>query len=318
MRDAGSRLAFRPSRVCYHTCVYQFGYVSQGTARLLYHGDKMKPMPRRKRRKPLAGISLGGLTIAVCCLFVISLLLKNPSILIFLFVLLAVGAVAFFLLTVFLPARERDRIIEKANAMVDQNAENLARRRTQLVRQDAYGKPVLDKWAEEIEYFIDRHVKPSLTSSEQSVLRKYQRAITGAVAQHIEQVTNGKPVFEALSDSMTPTEFEVFCAEQLRQAGWNASVTRRSRDQGVDVVAEKDGLRLVLQCKLYSNPVGNKAVQEAVAAKGFEQAHYCAVVSNTRYTSAAEQLASTNKVLLLHYSDLKNIENILRDTKCTS
>ena len=119
--------------------------------------------------------------------------------------------------------------------------------------------------AEEINYFVAQHVEPSLTSGEQLLLRRQRRAITNAIMKHVEQVTHGRRVFEAFLDDMTPAEFEVFSAEQLRQGRWNASVTRQGRDQGVDVVAEKDGLRLVLQCKLYSNLVGNKAVQEAAA-----------------------------------------------------
>jgi hypothetical protein len=263
-------------------------------------------MGRRKRKNVLEPATLLGLAGVV---FVLWLLFRNPSV--FIVLGLAIAAVLAFLIVI--PARTRRRLIYKANALADQNAERLARRRAQLVRQDAYGRLVLDKWFEEVNYFIDEHVRPSLTSGEQWLLRRQRSAITHAIAQHVESVICGKPVFEMFSDNMTPTEFEAFCAEELRQAGWNASVTRQSRDQGVDVVAEKDGVRLVLQCKLYSKPVGNKAVQEAAAARAFEQAQYCAVVSNISYTSATEQLASTNKVLLLHYGDLKRMDTILRE-----
>ena len=77
------------------------------------------------------------------------------------------------------------------------------------------------------------------------------------------------------------------------------------------MIAQKDDIRVVLQCKLYSAPVGNKAVQEIVAGKAHEQAHHGDVVTNNRYTSAAEELASTNGVLLLHYSDLVKLEALL-------
>jgi len=66
------------------------------------------------------------------------------------------------------------------------------------------------------------------------------------------------PVLRTFSENMSPSDFEVFCAEELSRSGWAARVTTQSRDQGVDVVAEKAGIRVVLQCKLYSNPVGNK------------------------------------------------------------
>ncbi len=81
----------------------------------------------------------------------------------------------------------------------------------------------------------------------------------------VEQERKIHPAFLTFSDDMTANEFETYCAEELGRAGWNARVTMRSRDQGVDVVAEKLGVRVVLQCKLYSRPVGNKAVQEAAA-----------------------------------------------------
>jgi restriction system protein len=222
---------------------------------------------------------------------------------------------AFVAVIVVLPARHRRSFFDKANAVIVQHADQLARRRAQLVRADAYGKPIFDKWVEEINYFVSQHVEPKLTTGEQSVLIKNRASITQWVIQRVEEVTCNRPAFEAFSEKLTPTEFEAYCADQLRQSGWNAHVTRQSRDQGVDVIAEKNGVRIVLQCKLYSNPVGNKAVQEAAAARAFEQAHYCAVVSNSSYTSAAEQLAATNSVLLLHYSDLRRVETLLREPR---
>ena len=111
---------------------------------------------------------------------------------------------------------------------------------------------------------------------------------------------------------MSPPEFEVYCADELRQCGWNARVTTQSGDQGVDIIAEKNGVRVVLQCKLYTGAVGNKSVQEVVAARAHERAHYGVVVSNSRYTKAAEQLAATNEIKLIHYRDLMNLENLLK------
>jgi restriction system protein len=268
-------------------------------------------MVRRKRKA--AAIEAPAVLAAGACLFILWLLLRNPSVVIVLGLAIVAVVATIVAVTIVMPARNRRSLIDKANAGVDQNADRLARRRAQLVRQDAYGKPVLEKWVEEINYFINEHVGPSLTTQEQSLLKRERAGITQAIMRHVEQVVRDRPAFDSFSDKMTPVEFEAFCAEQLRQSGWDAHVTRQSRDQGVDVIAEKNGLRIVLQCKLYSAPVGNKAVQEAVAARAFEQAHYCAVVSNSSYTSAAEQLASTNKVLLLHYSDLKQIESLLRE-----
>lgn len=81
-------------------------------------------------------------------------------------------------------------------------------------------------------------------------------------------------------EDMSPLEFERCCADYLALKGWNTRTTKASGDQGADVVAESQGAVLVLQCKLYSQPVGNDAVQQAFTARAFHDATRAAVVSN--------------------------------------
>jgi restriction system protein len=123
--------------------------------------------------------------------------------------------------------------------------------------------------------------------------------------------------FEAITrphydQRMSPTDFEHYCARILKDCKWNAHVTQASADQGVDIVAEKRGLRIVLQCKKYSKPVGNHAVQEIVAGIAHADAQRGVVVATNGYTRAAERLAASNAVLLLHHSELHRIDRLLR------
>lgn len=208
-------------------------------------------------------------------------------------------------------AKARRRLFDKARASIERQMASLVRRRAQLVRPDPYGKPLTEKWTEEIEYFVTHHIEPTLGAREQGMLAEHRAAIADLVATRVEAEIGARPAFRA-SDAMSPVEFETFCAEELRRAGWAAGVTRQSGDQGADVVAEKAGLRVVLQCKLYTRPVGNKSVQEAAAARAHEQATHAVVVTNSSFTPAAEALAATNRVLLLHYRDLRNLDSILR------
>lgn len=122
-----------------------------------------------------------------------------------------------------------------------------------------------------------------------------------------EQVT--APVFY---EKMSPEEFEHYCAAVLRQRKWIARVTQQGADQGVDIVADKRGLRIVLQCKKYSRPVGNFAVQEIVAGIAHLSAQRGVVVTNSDYTIGARKLAASNDVLLLHHSQLGRIDRLLR------
>ncbi len=97
----------------------------------------------------------------------------------------------------------------------------------------------------------------------------------------------------------------------MRHAGWDAQVTKGSHDQGVDVIATKNGVRVILQCKFYSRPVGNKAVQEVAAGRAYESTDYAAMVSKSFYTRDAEELAQISGVRLLHYSELSELDRML-------
>jgi len=63
-------------------------------------------------------------------------------------------------------------------------------------------------------------------------------------------------------DGMEGHQFEFFCADLLRKVGFlDVSVTPGSGDQGVDILAVKDGIKYAIQCKNYANTLGNTPVQ---------------------------------------------------------
>ena len=107
--------------------------------------------------------------------------------------------------------------------------------------------------------------------------------------------------------TMTGVEFEVHCQDYLCLHGWDAKTTKATGDQGADVVAQKGELVVVIQCKKYSKPVGNRAVQEVAAAQRFYNAHVGVVVSNQSFTKAAQALACSTGTLLLHFTELDNL-----------
>jgi len=107
---------------------------------------------------------------------------------------------------------------------------------------------------------------------------------------------------------MSPYQFEEACAAELRARGWAARATKKSGDQGVDVIAERNGIKVVLQCKLYNGSVGNAAVQEIIAGCAFEKAHHAAVVTTGQYTASARQLAERCGVKLLTPSSLSLLD----------
>ncbi|MDR3754909.1 MAG: restriction endonuclease [Terracidiphilus sp.] len=274
-------------------------------------------MARRKRVKPTDPKVFFGLLVAVGIIWVIVQVLQQVSRIssgeIGLVILIGgAAALAFPVVRHLRRAASRRALYQKSQAIVAQHIGALVTRRAQLVTPDAYGKPQFEKWEKEIGHFIAQIVGPSLTPNEQTELHREGSTFVYKIDAIVAAAMLNQPVFQAFSDSMTPIQFEHFCANELRQVGWNAHVTKQSGDQGVDVVAEMDHLRVVIQCKLYyGQPVGNKAVQEAVAGRGHERATHSAVVTNNEYTLAAKQLASTNGIFLLHYSQLRNLHDLL-------
>lgn len=100
-------------------------------------------------------------------------------------------------------------------------------------------------------------------------------------------------------DAMEGHEFEYYCADLLKKNNYeNVEVTKGSGDQGIDIIAYKDGIKYGIQCKCYSSDIGNKAVQEAYSGKDFYNCHVAAVLTNRFFTTSAKQLASKNNVLL--------------------
>ena len=100
-------------------------------------------------------------------------------------------------------------------------------------------------------------------------------------------------------DNMDGHEFELFCAALLRKNGFsNVKVTQVSGDQGVDIIAKKDGLKYAIQCKRYSSDLGNTPIQEVFAGKNIYNCQVAVVMTNRHFTKGGTDLAKATGVLL--------------------
>lgn len=100
-------------------------------------------------------------------------------------------------------------------------------------------------------------------------------------------------------DKMDGHLFERFCSLLLLECGYERTeVTPGSGDQGIDVIAYKEGIKYGIQCKCYSADIGNKAVQEAYSGREFYGCHLGVVITNRFFTGSAQELATRNRILL--------------------
>ena len=112
-------------------------------------------------------------------------------------------------------------------------------------------------------------------------------------------------------DSMDGVVYEDYCQTILLQAGWDVEHTKASGDQGVDLIAEIEDIKVCIQCKRYSKPVGNKGVQEVIAGKAFYNGTHAVVVSNAGFTKSAKSLAESADVILISDTELEDLETMI-------
>lgn len=216
--------------------------------------------------------------------------------------LAATGAVCLAILLHRLDRPRRFRAMVRRIAR--RHAATLALRRRQECFLDAYGNTIEDGWLRERDYFVERTVLPLV---EQRGFSDYVEPRFDEMVEIVERVACGHALPDAMAAPEDGVAYERYCAERLGEAGWDARPTGASGDQGCDVIAEKTGVRLVVQCKRYGRPVGNAAVQEVAAAALHWSGDMAAVVSNAGFTPAARKLAGTTGVLLLHHDDLSSL-----------
>jgi len=117
------------------------------------------------------------------------------------------------------------------------------------------------------------------------------------------RLSTKKPEF----DEMSGVEFETFLASLLKQHGFESvRGTAATGDQGGDLLATRANRTIVIQAKRYRGTVGNRAVQEVVAAVKFYGADEGWVITSGTFTSSAKALAQANGVRLIDRYDLRN------------
>jgi HJR/Mrr/RecB family endonuclease len=115
-------------------------------------------------------------------------------------------------------------------------------------------------------------------------------------------------------DDMSGIDFEHFIIQLLKKCGVvNVSGTKASGDQGADVIFMFKDIKVVIQAKRYTGSVGNTAIQEVYAAKGFYKCDVAWVITNSNFTSNANSLAQKLDVFLIDGTDLSRFESKFSD-----
>lgn len=108
-------------------------------------------------------------------------------------------------------------------------------------------------------------------------------------------------------DAMDGLEFEYYVADLLRRNGFhNVSLTEKY-DFGVDIIAEKDGIRWGIQVKHYSGLIKADAVRQVVTGLRLYDCDRAMVITNSTYSNVAQRLATGNDCVLVDRAGLKQL-----------
>jgi len=200
------------------------------------------------------------------------------------------------------PSKYEKETMDKCKEVIKKHAPELIAKRRQLIKDKGYGVKDDTEWQKEKIFFIDQVVRKKVvtfmisTNELLPLIDSTLREETPGLLSNLSRPEHGNPI-----------AFENYCAGILEKHGWTVVTTKASGDQGADVIASKNGKKIVLQCKQYRGAVGNAAVQEVYSAMSHYGAQQAAVVTESKYTQAARSLASSTGVLLLGPEDLANL-----------
>lgn len=109
-------------------------------------------------------------------------------------------------------------------------------------------------------------------------------------------------------DSMSGADFEHYVAHLLTKQGYSKVSLTEQYDYGVDIVAEKDGIRWGIQVKRYSGMVKAEAVRQVVTGLRLYGCDRAMVITNSTFSNVAKRLAEGNDCVLIDRSELSSLE----------
>ena len=161
-----------------------------------------------------------------------------------------------------------------------------------------FGKKEVDKINTDLEINISADKELEYIKTIDSLNEKIN-----LLQKQVEYYKNKFGIYDVFSieyvDTLDGIEFEEYTKILLEKLGYeNVYTTPASGDFGIDVIAEKEGIKYGIQCKNYKEQLSNKCVQEAYSGKEYYKCHIGAVLTNSYFSPHAIEQAKSSGILL--------------------
>jgi HJR/Mrr/RecB family endonuclease len=171
-----------------------------------------------------------------------------------------------------------------------------SQRQERKARIETLRLPLAHAWREYKELRNQRLLCAQMESA-----KKYRDEIAAILATEIYQLIHSN--WRALRGE----EFEQFLFRVFVMLGYQVKLTKRSHDQGVDLVVIGKGKTIAVQAKGHESSVGNHAVGEVVAGMSYHRCDACVVITNSYFTPTAKKLAIANDCRLIDGSEIPKL-----------
>ncbi len=149
----------------------------------------------------------------------------------------------------------------------------------------------------------DARTKKRIGDELRGIITNYKTGLGKIKAQEEERKKLDQTV-EQLSQ-LPPIEFEVWFKDLLNELGYEkVTLTSSSNDEGIDVLAEFNGLKVAVQCKRWKRAVSGPNVQAFLGAMHHAGAQSGLFVTTGLFTASAKKMASSHLIELVDRAEL--------------
>ena len=147
--------------------------------------------------------------------------------------------------------------------------------------------------------------REDVPNSLQEKFNKYKSAVN-EYNQDYELYLDHLSIYEKRQEGwwykLSGWQFEEEFSKLIKERGYNIELTKGSGDGGIDLIARKDGRKIIIQCKKWKNQVGPAPVRELQGVREPEEDAW--VVGLGGFTKGAVEFAKQKSIRLIDYGDV--------------
>ena len=112
--------------------------------------------------------------------------------------------------------------------------------------------------------------------------------------------------------SLRGLEFEEALANLYRSLGYSVQETRAAGDEGIDLILQDDGKKIIVQCKGHEKPIGVGAIRDLCGAMTHARVERAVLACPAGFTDGVRKFADGKPIELLTAKELVEMAESVR------